>query len=65
MRAEAAKSLHAQGVGMQRMSERGRGRLPIVGDMVQFQIPAVDRGKLDAPCLTTVVIEVSPFRFPR
>ncbi len=64
MRAEAAKSLHAQGVDMQRLSARSIGRLPIVGDMVQFKIPDVDRGKLDAPCLTAVVVEVSSFRFP-
>jgi len=63
MRAIAAKSLHAQGVVMQRMSERGMGRLSIVGDMVHLKIPDVDRGKLDAPCLTTVVVEVSSLRF--
>ncbi len=63
MRAKAAKSLHAQGVDMQRLSARSIGRLPIVGDMVQFKIPDVDRGKFDAPCLTTVVVEVISFRF--
>jgi hypothetical protein len=34
-------------------------RLPIIGDMVQVKIPDVDRGKLDAPYLTTIVVEVS------
>ena len=35
------------------------GRLPVVGDMIQVKIPDVDLGKLNAPCLTTIVVEVS------
>ncbi len=31
--------------------------MPIVGDIVQVQIPDVDRAKLDAPCLTALVVE--------
>ncbi len=34
------------------------GRMPVVGDMVQVPIPDIDRSKMDAPCLTAIVIEV-------
>ncbi len=58
MQGEAARALEGQANVMQRHAIRRMGRLPIVGDMVQVQIPDVDRGKMDAPCLTALVIEV-------
>jgi hypothetical protein len=58
VRAQAAEALVAQGNTMQRLAERRLGRLPIVGDMVQVPIPDIDRSKMDAPCLTTIVVQV-------
>ncbi len=59
IRVEAGRALEVQGKKMQRLAQRRMGRLPVVGDMVQVKIPDVDRGKLDPPCLTTIVVEVS------
>jgi hypothetical protein len=56
---EAARALEGQAIVMQRLAARRMGRLPTIGDMVQVKIPDVDRSKLDPPCLTTVVVEVS------
>ncbi len=53
------KALGKQGRIMQRIAERHMGTLPIIGDIGQVKIPDVDRGKLDAPCLTVVVVEIS------
>ncbi len=39
------------------------GRELVVGAMVQIKIPDVDRGKLDSPYLTAIVIEVCCCRF--
>jgi len=55
---EAAESLASQAFAMQRLAERRMGRLPVVGDMVQVPIPDIDRSKMDAPCLTAIIIEV-------
>ncbi len=59
LQGEVGKALGKQGRVMQRIAERHMGTLPIIGDIVQVQILDVDRGKLDAPCLTAVVVEVS------
>ncbi len=58
VRALAAEALVSQARSMQQGAIRRMGRLPIVGDMVQVKIPDPDRSKLDAPCLTALVIEV-------
>ncbi len=56
--AQAAEALQSQATVMKKLAIRKMGRLPVVGDIVQLKIPDVDRGKLDAPCLTSIVIEV-------
>lgn len=59
IRREAAKALQSQAKIMQQLALRKMGRLPVVGDIVQLKIPDVDRGKMDASCLTAIVIEVT------
>lgn len=56
--AEAVVAQQSQAKIMQKLAIRKMGRLPVVGDIVQLKIPDVDRGKMDAPCLTAIVIEV-------
>ena len=56
--AQAAVAQQSQAKIMQKLAIRKMGRLPVVGDIVQLKIPDVDRGKMDAPCLTAIVIEV-------
>ena len=59
LRRETAKGLQSQGKVMQWLTIIRMGdRMPIVGDMVQVKIHDVDRAKLDAPCLTALVVEV-------
>ena len=59
LHAEAGQSLQVQALVMQRQAQRRMGRLSIIGDMVQVKVPDVDPGKLDAPCLTAVIVELS------
>jgi len=55
---EADEAMQSQAIVMQKLAIRKMGRLPVVGDTVLFEFSDVDRGELDAPCLTTIVIEV-------
>jgi hypothetical protein len=58
IRSEAARAQEKQARIMKRDAETAMGRSITVGSIVQIKIPSVDRCKLDAPYLTTVVIEV-------
>ena len=56
---QGATRVHAsQGEAMNRSAHRHMGRELVVGAMVQIKILDVDRGKLDSPYLTALVIEV-------
>ncbi len=58
LQSEAACAQESQARVMQRDSIRSMGRGIGVGSLVQIKIPDVDRGKLDPPYLTTLVVEV-------
>ncbi len=58
LRSEAARAQEPQARVMKRDVFRELGRTLSVGSIVQTKILDVDRGKLDSPYLTALVIEV-------
>ncbi len=58
IRSEAARAQASQGEAMKRSAQRHMGRELLVDAMVEIKIPDVDRGKLDSPYHTSIVIEV-------